>query len=316
MGTDPGTERDEAVGHARDEAVAASCVLTREFRGSRVIIDPVAWQAPRVVVGARELGVAPPARVDAVPGEIRVRPEVFSGRVEMPPRAPAPAFSINRDRFDRSIVHMPSPRAALRHAIPTVFEGLVAPIALFYSALVLGGLRWALVASLSWSYAALIRRLLRGERASMVLILGTLLLTVRTAVSFATGSAFIYFAQPLIGTVLIALILVVSAVVRRPFTHRFAHDFCPIDPELLLLSRVQRFFIRISLMWAAVLMVNSGLVAWLLITSSLQTFVLERTAITWSLTAAAIFFSIFGFSSTMRRGGYSLRWGSAPHVPT
>jgi len=222
----------------------------------------------------------------------------------------APAFSINCDRLDGSIVHMPSPRAALRHAVPTVLEGLIAPIVIFYLVLMLAGLRGALIAALSWSYMAVVRRLLRGERASMVLILGTLLLTVRTAVSFATGSAFIYFAQPLLGTVLIAMVLVASAIVRRPFTQRFAHDFCPLDPALLVLPRVQRFFIRISLMWAVVLLVNSGVVAWLLISSSLQAFVLERTGITWGLTAGAIFFSIYGFTTTMRHGGYSVRWGT------
>ena len=36
------------------------------------------------------------------------------------------AFSISCDRADRSIVHMPAPRAAVRHAIPLVLEGLVA----------------------------------------------------------------------------------------------------------------------------------------------------------------------------------------------
>ena len=253
------------------------------------------------------------------PSRIDRSPQATGGHrsAETPlPSAPAPDFSINCDRIDASVVHMPSPRAALRRAIPTVVEGLIAPVCIFYLMLVATGLRGALIAALSWSYAALIRRLIRRERVSMLLWLDTILLSTRTAVSFATGSSFLYFAQPLLGTVVIALVLVASAVIRRPFTQRFAHDFCPIDPELLLLPRVQRFFIRISLMWAAVLMVNSGLVAWLLITSSLRTFVLERTVITWSLTGAAIFFSISGFSSTMRRGGYSVRWGAPVQVPT
>ena len=60
-------------------------------------------------------------------------------------------------------------------------------------------------------------------------------------------------------------------------------------------------------MWAVVLLINTGVVAWLLISSSLQAFVLERTGITWGLTAGAIFFSIYGFTTTMRHGGYSVR---------
>lgn len=230
-----------------------------------------------------------------------------------PPVAP---FSIRCDRADRSIVHMPAPRAALRHAIPVIGEGLVAPAALFYLTLAFAGFRSSLIAALAWSYAAGARRLLRGERVSTILVLGALLLTFRTVVSFITGSSFLYFAQPLVGTVIIAMVLVVSAMVRRPFTQRFAHDFCPLDPELLRQPRVQQFFVRVSLMWAGVLLVNSGIVAWLLVSSSLRSFVLERTAITWMLTAGAICASIYGFSATMRRGGCTVRWGTASLHPT
>lgn len=225
---------------------------------------------------------------------------------------PAVPFSISCDRADRSIIRMPAPRVALRHAIPVVAEGLLAPVALFYATLVLAGFRGALVAALVWSYAATARRLIRKERVSTVLALDVVLLSVRTAVSFVTGSAFLYFAQPLVGTIIIALVLIVSAIVRRPFTQRFAHDFCPLDPELLAQPRVQQFFIRISLLWATVLLVNSGLVAWLLVSSSLRAFVLERTASTWALTAGAIFCSIYGFSATMRRDGRTVRWGVDP----
>jgi hypothetical protein len=220
-----------------------------------------------------------------------------------------PTFAIRWDRRDPSIVHLPAPRAALRHAVPVIFEGLVAPAALFYLTLLFGGFRLALVAALAWSFGALVRRIVRHERISTVLILGALLLTMRTVVAFITGSSFFYFAQPLFGTVAIAFVLIGSAIIRRPFTQRFAHDFCPLDPVLLALPRVQQFFVRISWMWAAVLLINSGLVAWLLLTSSLHAFVLERTVITWLLTGGAIFFSIYGFSVTMRSDGRTVRWG-------
>jgi hypothetical protein len=109
--------------------------------------------------------------------------------------------------------------------------------------------------------------------------------------------------------VFVALALLGSAIVRRPFTQRFAHDFCPLDPELLARPRVQQFFVRVSLLWAAVLITNAGLVLWVLLTSSLQTFVLERTGIAWSLTAGAIACSILGFTYTMRRDGIAIQWG-------
>ncbi|HLN17038.1 MAG TPA: VC0807 family protein [Acidimicrobiales bacterium] len=186
---------------------------------------------------------------------------------------------------------------------------MIVPFALFYSVLVIGGFREALIAALAWSYLALVRRLKRGERVSMLLALGTILLTVRTAVSFVTGSAFLYFAQPLATAVVVSLVLVGSAIIGRPVTQRFAHDFCPIGPEVMARPLVQRFFIRISLLWAAVLMLNAGIVFWLLVSSSLRAFVLERMAITYGLTAVAIFFSVTRFLAMMRGDGVTIVWG-------
>ena len=210
------------------------------------------------------------------------------------------------------ILRMPAPRTALRHAVPVVLEAVVIPLALFYSVLLLWGFRGALIAALGWSFLALGRRLYRGERASMLLMLGTMLLTVRTAVSFITGSAFLYFAQPTAGTIVIALVLFGSAIIGRPFTQRFAGDFCPMDPDLLARPLVQRFFVRISVLWATVLLLNAGFVLWLLVTSSLHAFVLERAAVTYTLTACAIYLSIRQFVKMMRGDGITVQWGAEP----
>ena len=149
----------------------------------------------------------------------------------------------------------------------------------------------------------------------MLLLLGTVLLTMRTAVAFITGSSFVYFAQPTAGTIVISLALLASAVLGRPFTQRFAHDFCPIDPAIMRRPLVRRFFIRISVLWASVLMLNAGLVFWLLVSSSLRSFVLERSAVTYGLTAIAIFFSITGFMAMMRRDGITVEWASKKATP-
>jgi len=213
-----------------------------------------------------------------------------------------------------SLLLLPAPRKALRHALPVVLEGVIGPLVLFYLLLVLSGFRGALIAALTWSYVALARRLLRGERVSMLLLFGTILITLRTVIAFLTGSAFLYFAQPTAGTVVIALALLVSAVVGRPFTQRFAHDFCPMDPAMMKRPLVRRFFVRISILWATVLMLNAGIVFWLLISSSLRSFVLERSAVTYGLTAIAIFISISGFMAMMRHDGITVEWAK-PKAP-
>jgi hypothetical protein len=210
-----------------------------------------------------------------------------------------------------SVLHMPAPRAALRHAVPMVFEGIVAPIAVFYLVLLVGGFRGALLAALGWSTAALVRRLVTGGRVSSVLILGVGLLAVRTAIAFITRSPTLYFVPPMAWSVVVSFVLIGSAAARRPFTQRFAHDFCPLDPALLRRPRVQQFFVRVSLLWAGVMLTNTGIVLWLFVTSSLKAFVLERTAITWGFTAGAIACSILGFTWTMRRDGIVVQWGES-----
>jgi len=218
------------------------------------------------------------------------------------------------DGREGSLLLLPSPGKALRHALPVVLEGVVGPLVVFYLLLVLAGFRGALIAALTWSYLALGRRLLKGERVSMLLLFGTILITLRTVVAFVTGSAFVYFAQPTAGTVAISVALLVSAIVGRPFTQRFAHDFCPMDPAIMKRPLVRRFFIRISVLWATVMMLNAGLVFWLLVSSSLRSFVLERSLVTYGLTAIAIFLSISGFMTMMRRDGITVQWAK-PRAP-
>jgi len=219
-------------------------------------------------------------------------------------------MTISHSAGEIPILHMPAPRAALRHAVPVLLEAVIGPIAVFYLALIVAGLHGALISALCWAYGACLRRIRRRERISTLLILDLILLTTRTTVAYLTGSTLLYFIQPVAWSVLVALVLIGSAIARRPFTQRFAQDFCALDPVVLARPRVQRFFVHVSLLWAGMLIANSGIVLWLLLSSSLKTFVLERTGVAWFLTAAAIACSIIGFTKTMRRDGVKVQWGT------
>jgi hypothetical protein len=63
-------------------------------------------------------------------------------------------------------------------------------------------------------------------------------------------------------------------------------------------------------LWAGVLITNTGIALWLLLSSSLSSFVLARTGVAWSLTTAAIACSVLGFTTTMRRDGIRVQWGA------
>lgn len=210
------------------------------------------------------------------------------------------------------VLHLPSPLASLRHSLPALIEGVVGPFVVFYVLLLVAGMRGALIGGLVWCYAAVARHLLRKRRPPGTVLLGAAILTARTVVSFATGSAFLYFVQPTLGTALVAVLFLGTAVIRRPLVERLARDFCPIDPDVLARPAVRRFFLQISVLWGAILLANSGLVFWLLLTSSLKAFVLERTASSWALTALAAACSTVWFLRAMRREGLRVRWGPKP----
>ena len=220
------------------------------------------------------------------------------------------AFSDGPNGQSGSVLRLPHPVRVLRHALPVILESVIAPVAAYYFVLLLAGFRGALLAALAWSYCLVARRIWRRERVSTLLLLGTALLTLRTVISFVTGSAFVYFIQPTVSAFLASMLLVVSAVAGRPFTQRFTHDFCPLTPELLARPSVHRFFVRVSFLWAVTMFLNGAIVLVLLLTSSTQSFPLERLGATLSLTASSIALSIAWFARSMRHDGVTVNFGS------
>jgi intracellular septation protein A len=209
---------------------------------------------------------------------------------------------------DGAVFRVPSPLASFRHALPGLVESALVPAVLFYVFLTALGLKGALIAGLAWSYLALVRRLLTRQRIPGMLLVGCAVLTVRTVIALMTGSAFVYFLQPVAATCAVGLAFLVSSLMGRPLIDRFARDFCPLDPDMLVHPLTKKVFGELSLLWGAVMLANAGVVTWFLLTSSVGVFVIERTAASWLFTGAAIAASVLHFSRRMRRGGFTLRW--------
>ncbi len=205
-------------------------------------------------------------------------------------------------------VHLPSPRALFRHALPHLIESAFVPAALFYAMLWALGLWGALFGALGWAYLALVRRVVKRERIPAMLWMATVILTARTAVSLVTGSAVIYFLQPTATTFLVAFAFLVSVPLGKPLCLRLARDLCPLDPDLLARACVRRFFLSVTLLWSFVFLSNASVTLWLLFEESLKSFVVERTLFSWGITVAAIAVSVVMFRRTMRGNGIALAW--------
>lgn len=177
------------------------------------------------------------------------------------------------------------------------------PLAIFYGTLWLVGVWGALIAAMAWSYAAVVVRLMLGKRVPGLLLLGVAGLTVRTATAFVTGSVFVYFLQPTLGTVVIGLAFLLSVPAGRPLAERLAADFVPLPAALAKHPVAKRLFLRITLLWAFVLLGNAAVTMWLLLTEPVHIFVMAKTLSTGVLTAGAVIGSSLWFRASMHRHG-------------
>jgi hypothetical protein len=203
----------------------------------------------------------------------------------------------------QTVFQPPRLRTLARHALPHVIEGTVVPVGLFYGALWVIGVWGALASALIWSYAALARRLLLRKRIPGLLIVGALGLTVRTIAAFATGSVFIYFLQPTLGTVAVACAFLLSVPAGRPLAQKLAADFVPLPTAFVSHPVARKMFLRITVLWGFVMLANAGVTIWLLVSESIGAFVLTRAAASLVLTGGATLVSTAWFRRSIRRHG-------------
>lgn len=210
--------------------------------------------------------------------------------------------------------HIPRLRTMARNAAPHVLEGTLLPLAIFYLAMWLLGIWGAIGLSLAWSWGAVVARLLTGRRIPGLLILGAVALTARSLVSVVSGSLFVYFLQPTLGTVLLAGAFLVSAPAGRPLVAKLAEDFLPMPDWFSSHPAIRRFFLRITVLWGAIQLANAGVALWLLVSQPIGVYLAAKTAASAAIMGVAIAGSTYWFHRLVARHGLSsseLRLGEA-----
>jgi hypothetical protein len=184
------------------------------------------------------------------------------------------------------------------------------PMAVFYSTLSLFGLRAAALVTATLYYAGLFTRVIRRKPVLAAAVFAAGLLGLRTVVVFCTGSAFLYFLQPIAGTVAVATAFAASTVAGRPIIERLAHDFCPLTPELSSQLRSARFFSWVSLVWTISYGVNAVGTMWLLTSASIDALVIIKAIAGPMLTLAAATATYLVFRRVMRLRNVSIRFAN------
>ena len=198
-------------------------------------------------------------------------------------------------------VQLPPIRVLAVRALPRLVEGVLAPTALFLLLLHLFGVPAAIVGGFVWSMSVIVVRRALGRRVPTLVLVGLGFLLVRTALSLATGSSFLYFLQPTLGTAIAGIVILGSALLGQPVVLRVARDFCPLPSDTMNDEHLRRFFLGISLLWGITQLVNAGITLWLLVSQSVATYMVARMVMSWTLTGAVIAVTVAWFMQVVRR---------------
>jgi hypothetical protein len=178
-----------------------------------------------------------------------------------------------------------------RRSLPSLIEATVIPALLFYVFFTTLGPTPAMLAVLSWTYGAVVRRLLSGHGVPGVLQLAVIGLTVRTIVGILSGT-FMYFLQPVATTLALAVVFFASLLWGRPMIARMASDFCPLSPDIAGRPGVVRLFSGLTLLWAGVHLVSAATTFTLLVSLPTTTFIAIRSFVSLAITVSAIVFTV------------------------
>jgi hypothetical protein len=149
------------------------------------------------------------------------------------------------------VVELASLRPTLLRAARLLAETVIVPTALLATLVHVVGLVPALGAALGWCYLALLVRWIVTRHVPGTMVLSISMLTGRAGIAMATSSALLYLVQPAIGSAVLALLFLGSALLGRPITMRLARDFVALPPQVLERRATRRMFTQVAVIWGA-----------------------------------------------------------------
>ena len=178
--------------------------------------------------------------------------------------------------------------AVLRRLAPDLIEASVIPTALFTVTFLTVGTFAAYVVALAWSYVAIGRRVFTGRPVPTLIFLASIGITARTGLALASGSTFVYFAQPVLGKLALSATLLASIVTGRPLVTRFAHEFCRMSPEIDTRPAIVQLYRRLTYLWVVVNLAAAAVTVTLLLTTQASVFVTVKPLAVGTLTALGV----------------------------
>jgi hypothetical protein len=176
-------------------------------------------------------------------------------------------------------------------ALPALLVATIIPLSLFYSVSAAAGMKAGIVASLAWAYLMLGRQILTTKRMSGLLLITSFTLTVRCVTWVIHQSTFTYFAVPVLETIGMGALFVVTLAMGRPLLVSLARDFVPSLGDHLSRDKHQRLVRHLSCVWGCVYLGSACTSAVLLMTQNIHWFLLLHQFSGWMWTGTGLTFS-------------------------
>jgi intracellular septation protein A len=166
------------------------------------------------------------------------------------------------------------------------------PVLTFYLVWKLAGLTAGIVAATLLALASFAWER-RRARSGLAATIGLTIALVQAILGFASGSARVYFAVPVIVNAGYGLAFLVSAAIGRPLAGVFAQDTYPFPPDVRASAIFRSVFSRISIAWGVYMLCRSAVRLMALSWMSVDAFVVVNLVTGVPFTAALMTWSLW-----------------------
>ncbi|MEV4624496.1 hypothetical protein AB0J74_38035 [Asanoa sp. NPDC049573] len=157
------------------------------------------------------------------------------------------------------VIEVGALKPALIRAARLFAETALVPTGLLYILLHTAGLVPALAAVLGWCVLTVSIRWISGRHLPGTLLVCAGALCARAAVALVLSSALVYLVQPVIASLFMAALFLLSAMFGRPITMRLARDFVSLPVHLLHHKGMRRVFTQTAALWGLGRLIDAGM---------------------------------------------------------
>ena len=211
----------------------------------------------------------------------------------------------------REHLELPRPLRLLRTALWSLTESAGLPVGAAALAAWLYGRDASLVAGLVATWLmAIIRKIATGSVPSLLTI-SAVVLTLQTAMVFATGQLWLYLLQFPVANLVMCVLFARTARGPSPLVARLAAEVVALRQPSNHHPGLHRFFQGATWLWAGIFFLLTAGLGILMMTEPTAVFVMLSTALTIALTVLGAAVSALWFRSVLRRFGIGLRFAPA-----